>query len=298
MKRLITASFLISIWASHAGGGRVYAADPTTADCLAANEKSISLRNQHKLRDARTSLLICSAATCPADIRNECIRRVGEVNASMPTIVFATKDGADNDLSAVQVMMDGEALVERLQGTALSIDPGTHIFTFTTAGQPAVHKELVILEGQKDRRERIVFGMSRPLGPSIVQSNASQSMVGGSATTAPPTPGWWHSNPKRLGAIAVAGLGVVGLGLGIGFGLAASSRHDDAARICPGQCADQTGWNEARSAGNISTVAMVVGVAGLAGGAALWFLSKKDLDKASSAQVTVGLGSVELKGTW
>src|SRR5258708_32712612 len=111
MKRFVTnTAALIGIWMTLATGAQARAADPTTADCLAANESSIALRNQHKLREARSRLLVCSAATCPGDIRDECIRRVGEINAAMPTIVFETKDRAGNDLSAVQVTMDGEPL--------------------------------------------------------------------------------------------------------------------------------------------------------------------------------------------
>ena len=54
--------------------------------------------------------------------------------------------------------MDGQPIAERLEGTALSIDPGAHTFTFETAGQANIEKQFVVHEGEKDRRERIVFG--------------------------------------------------------------------------------------------------------------------------------------------
>ena len=102
----------------------VYAADPTTADCLNANNRSIDLRNNHRLRAARGQLLICAANNCPADIRKECTRRVDEVNGQIPTIIFEAKDAASGkDLSAVKVTMDGELIADRLEGTAISIDP-------------------------------------------------------------------------------------------------------------------------------------------------------------------------------
>ena len=63
-------------------------ADPTTAGCLAASESSIALRKGHKLREASAHLLTCSAASCPADVREECIRHIAEVNAAIPTVVF------------------------------------------------------------------------------------------------------------------------------------------------------------------------------------------------------------------
>jgi hypothetical protein len=142
------------------------AADPTTADCLAANNSAIDLRNDHKLRAARNQLLVCAASSCPADIRKECLRKVDEINAQIPTVTFEAKEAASGkDLAAVKVTLDGQPLADRLEGTALSVDPGEHIFTFETEGQAPVTKQLVIIEAQKDRRETIVLGTPPP-GPA------------------------------------------------------------------------------------------------------------------------------------
>jgi hypothetical protein len=267
------------------------AADPTTADCLTASETSLVLRNQHKLREARAQLLVCSATSCPADIRDECIRRVEMVNASMPTVVFEAKDATGNDLSAVRVTMDGQPLVDRLEGTALSIDPGEHVFIFETTGQPLVQKQMVVREGEKGRRERISF----PTIPDILIPKPLPPH---------PFPNAPEFGTQRILALASAGIGVVGLGLGIGFGINAISKHDDANKVCPTQCVDQKGvdmWNQAVSAGNISTVGFIVGVAGLAGGAILWFTAKPATGEASGrAGTMVGLspGSVQLRRAW
>ena len=135
MKRSLSAMlFAAAAAALLAPAGRATAADPTTADCLAANDKSISLRNEHKLLGARTQSLVCAASSCPAEIRKECERRIDLVNASMPTVVFEAKDGSGNDLSAVTVKMDGALLAERLEGTAMPLDPGAHTFTFDSLG--------------------------------------------------------------------------------------------------------------------------------------------------------------------
>src|ERR1019366_8252764 len=95
-----TASILLTAASARAEG-------PTTADCLSANESSIKLRGEHKLRDARTQALICSASSCPTDVRNACTRRVAEVTAAIPTVTFEAKDAAGNDLTVVRVTMDG-----------------------------------------------------------------------------------------------------------------------------------------------------------------------------------------------
>jgi hypothetical protein len=134
------------------------AADPTTADCLAASDASLRSGNEHRLRLERSQLLTCAASSCPADIRKECARRVDVINAQIPTIIFSAKDSAGADLSAVKVTMDGEVLTERLEGTALSIDPGEHTFTFEANGQPTVTRRLVVQQSQKESREQITLG--------------------------------------------------------------------------------------------------------------------------------------------
>jgi hypothetical protein len=138
-------------------GRPALAGAPTTLDCFTSYEDSLTLKNQHKLVATRTQLLICSSAPCPADIRTECVERTRAVDAAMPTIVFEAKDAAGADLAHVTVKMDGELLIERLEGNALSVDPGPHTFTFDVAGKLSVQKQLVIVEGQKERRERVVF---------------------------------------------------------------------------------------------------------------------------------------------
>ncbi len=136
----------------------VHAADPTMADCLGASESSLKLRKDHHLREARQQLLVCAALTCPAEVRAECGRRVDALNAAIPTLVFEAKDAAGNDLSEVKVTMDGKPLADRLEGTAISLDPGSHQFHFEAAGFAAVDKSYVLREGEKDRRERVRLG--------------------------------------------------------------------------------------------------------------------------------------------
>jgi len=303
MKRAVTISTLAITCATAAFGGLAHAADPTTADCLASSESSLKLRSQHKLRDARTQLLVCAAATCPADIREECTRRVAEVNAAMPTIVFEVKDAAGNDLGAVVVTMDGAPLVERLEGIALSIDPGQHTFSFTAAGQPPVKKDLLIREGDKERRERIALG-----APALATANSGGVAASGDLVASGDSSSPGHEVPRtrlgtqRIAAIAAAGVGVVGLGLGIAFGLDAMSKHDDAAHECPLQaCTTQRGvslWSDATSAGNWSTVGFVIGAVGVAGAAALWFTAKPASQETPGTQVGLGLGTVQIRGLW
>jgi hypothetical protein len=282
-----------------------HAAEPTTAACLAASESSLTLRHQHKLQEARAQLLICSAASCPGDVRDECIRRVGQINAAIPTIVFAAKDAAGNDLAGVKVTVDGNPIADRLDGTALPLDPGEHAVTFEAAGQPPVDKRFVIREGEKDRRERIVFrAPALATAPAPASSGPASVLVvsGGAPSEAAERGGL---GTQRILAIVAAGVGVVGLGVGIGYGLESMSKHDQAHNICPDpMCPDVNGvnlWSDATSAGTVSTVAFIVGGVGLAAGAVLWFTAtpaSSSVDEQPTTQVVLGPGTLQLRGTW
>jgi hypothetical protein len=269
-----------------------HAADPTTADCLAASEASFKAGNQHKLRAERSQLLVCAATSCPADIRKECVSRVDEVNAQIPTIIFAAKDASGADLSAVKVSMDGEVLAERLEGIALSVDPGEHTFTYETAGQPPLTKKLVVQEAQKDRRESVMFGR-----PTILPGSAA----GTTQTTEARTPTGHGLGAQKILALVTGGIGIAGLGVGAAFGVVALSKKSNAESLCPNACVTEDGVNEWSSAtllGNVSTIGLVVGGAALVSGTVLWFTAKPKASTAASAQIGVGPGSVQLTGAW
>jgi hypothetical protein len=93
----------------------------------------------------------------------------------------------------------------------------------------------------------------------------------------------------------------VGFGIGAAFGALALSDKSDAESACPnGQCptaAAANKWSTAGSAGNVSTIAFVAGGVGLAGAAVLWFTAPAS-SAAASARVGLGLGSVQVVGSW
>jgi hypothetical protein len=272
----------------------LHAADPTVAECLAASHASLQTEAAHKLRAERAQLLVCAADSCPKDIRKDCVSRVDEVTARIPTIIFAAKDGSGADLSDVKVTMDAELVVAKLEGLAIAVDPGSHAFTFETPGQPAVSKTFVVQVGQHDRRESVTFASSAP--PAPAQSSASAP-----APEPPPAvdAGGGLGTQKIL-ALVAGGIGVVGVGVGTVFGLMAISKKTDAQNACPGECATQDGvnkWNDMLATGNISTIGFVVGGVGLVGGAVLW-LTAPGAQGGPRAQVGFGPGALQVRGTW
>jgi hypothetical protein len=282
MKRLVQAlSPAIAIIAVLACSCPAWAGDPTMADCLSANESSISLRTEHKLRAARAALLVCAATSCPAEIRNECIRRVADINAAVPTIVFEAKDASGNDIGAVKVTMDGQPLVERLEGMAISLDPGEHSFTFETSGQAAVQKQFVIHEAEKERRERITFGAAAPpppeAGKAPFEPVAQPPSDGGKASTAPAASGTAagareepsepsRGSTKRIVGFVLGGVGVVALGVAVFEQITALGRDSDSKNAAASQ--DPNVWSTIKpihdQAIQAQTYAIVSGLVGAA----------------------------------
>jgi hypothetical protein len=283
------------------------AADPTPKECLGANDTAISLRSAHKLRAAREKLLVCAAPSCPADIRNECTRRVADVIAAIPTIVFEAKDASGKDVSAVTVSMDGERLADQLDGTALAIDPGVRTFAFETAGQPKIEKQLVIREGQKGRHEPVSFGGAAAVASAAVLPAAAPPAAAPPAAPAP-EPKRAEVEPvgpgktQRAVAIGAGVIGIAGLAVSTYFGLHAASLWSDAKSRCqsyPEHCgADATNMSkDAVGAGHLSTAFLVIGGVGVVSAAVLWFTAPRTL-MASTVGVGVSPSGVVVRGAF
>jgi hypothetical protein len=249
------------------------------AACIAASEQSLTVRKQGQLHEALKALALCAAEACPAEVKAECARRIGEVNAAMPTLILAAKDGAGNDLVDVKVSMDGAPLVSSLDGRPVSVDPGAHTFTFEAAGQPPVEKKLVLGEGEKDRREAVVIG---PPPPAYVSTAPATPAL------PPPHEAGWSTN-KTL-AVVAGGLGVVGLGVGATLGAFALSsqnreKSDCSTSACPNRDQANADYNTASQDATGSTIACIAGGVLVATGAVLWFTAPKE---SASAPATGG----------
>jgi len=301
---LLIAAALAWPASARAAEGAPSVSPPTTTQCLSASEAAIKLRRDHALRDARVQLLVCASASCPADVRAECTRLVDEVGAAIPTIVFALKDAAGNDVPGVRVTVDGKPIEER-EGVAIALDPGPHSFLFEAAGRPSAERTFVLREGEKDRRERIIVGRAEPAaeaggGGAGVAGTGAPSSGGGEGTTAPrgsaagtnggigvppgaatasdqPRAGGTAWGTQRVASVVVAGAGAVGVVVGLGFGLAASSAWSrskeacDSAASCQDHSRAVSEHDSAVEAALASTLAFGAGAALLGAGALLWF---------------------------
>jgi hypothetical protein len=251
------------------------AADPSVGECLSATETSLHLRSSLRLRESRAQLLICSAATCPSEVREECMHRIGDLNASEPTVVFAVKTRAGQELSDVRVTMDGEAVADHLDGSALSLDPGSHQFTFEAPGMLPVTKTILLHEGEKGREESVVV---EPPAPSI----------------GPPS----RERGRHVLGIAVGAAGLAGLAAGGIFGALARSSWNTAKGECPTYMTTGCSGpaiheqNVAATFATASTAGFIAGGVLLAGGITVYLTAPKDKSRSVGVEVTVPAGLV------
>jgi hypothetical protein len=261
-------------------------ADPTTAECLIAHDEATELRAKHELRAARTKLQTCVAESCPAGLRTACLAELAQVSAAVPTLILDAVDAAGNDVSRVRVTMDGESLTDRIDGTAVAVEPGSHRFAFEVAGRPREERTLVLQEGEKDKRIRI------EIAP-------------------PPPPPSHEGDTLRILGLALGGTALVSAGIATGFGLSArsnlaKSRVDCADSSSAATCANEplaaSEQQTANAQATVSTAAFIGAGALLAAGAFIFFSAPRGHASPVALSIAPGVGpsaaSISLRGSF
>jgi hypothetical protein len=229
--------------------------------CIAASENELSLRKAGKLHDALKELAVCAEPTCSAEVKAECAKRIAEVQAALPTVVFAATDASGSDIGDLTVTLDGATLRDSRSGRAVPVDPGPHTVRFQATGKPGTERTFIFREGEKDRLVSVVLG-----GAPVPSAPAETPVSDGS----------W--NGRKTLAVVTGVVGVAGVALGSVFGLVArsdwSSSESTCSRVsCPTPGAHAAALSDQESASTsalVSTVAFGVGAASLAGAVVLW----------------------------
>lgn len=207
-------------------------------------------------------------------------------------------------VEGLRIIRDGVEVGAAQWGLPIPCDEGSHEIIATAPGR-AEWRSNVTVQGQGTTATLQIPVLleiepapaaAEPLVPSAAPSPPSAAR---SLTAAPAEPASPGLGGQRIAAIALAGAGVAGLAVGTIFGLQAMSHKDDADAVCGsgGGCSTQAGVSageDARSAGNLSTVGMIVGGVALAGGAVLWFTAPEQ----PSTEIGVGLGGVTLRSVF
>lgn len=133
--------------------------------CASAAEDGQRARLAGKLRAARNLFIKCSADACKPLIRKDCAQWASDLEGAMPSIVIDAKDGRD-DVADVTVTSDGETIATKLDGKAITIDPGPHKLSFSRPGRDAIAQDVIIREGVRSRVITVRFGPEPPAGES------------------------------------------------------------------------------------------------------------------------------------
>jgi hypothetical protein len=294
---VLTLAFLNGL-AAWAPPSTARADDPALSACIAANESSIARRSEHRLLEARADALKCATDACPALLRDACKRRVDQVNAALPSIVFEVKDETGADVAA-KVTMDGQPLADGLQGAAIPSDPGSHRFVFEALGRAAVERTFILREGEENRRERIAIAPALVSGaPPTTGAPEPRAVLplgsapSGEHAASPPFASLPH---QRMYALVAAGVGVVGGAVGVGFGATVPSRSSRSQAECPSasDCPqhDQavSDHDAAATAATVATIATIAGAAALAAGVVLWFTAPRQASASGAPSRAMGL---------
>jgi hypothetical protein len=202
----------------------------------------------------------------------------------IPSVVVGVEGAAPTE---VKVSIDGVAISSALIGVKRLVNPGTHQFQ-ASFGSELASESVTLAEGESK-----VVTLRFPTAGAAAAPSSPVTEKPAEATSE-------GLGTQRVLALVAGGIGVVGVGVGTVFGLKAKSQRDEAEKYCSGAaCTDPRGvtaGNDAHGAGNVSTIAMIVGAVGIAGGVTLWFTAPRE--RTMAAHLDLGLGRVGVGGTF
>jgi hypothetical protein len=208
---------------------------------------------------------------------------------------------AARGVRGLQITRDGESVGPAQWDLPVPADSGDHTVVATATGYKS-WKASATVKGEGQKTVVTVPVLERDPNAAVVESPSPDA-----ASTHLSADPW----PQRRLAIIAAGVGVVGLGVATGFGFSAKSTYEDSKSHCSetNVCND-TGLDlrdNAFGKATIATVAFGIGLAGLVGGAALWFTAPTDREQpvpkpSARLGMSPGVGSlpwaVTVRGTW
>ncbi len=190
------------------------------------------------------------------------------------------------EVPGLEVMRDTSLLGKGQFGSAISLDPGTYTFSAHAPDHESWEQKVVV--GPDGAKVEVKI-------PKLAEKPKPK------APPPPPPPPPPGLGSQRKVAIAAAAVGLVGIGFGSFFGLRAVRLNEDSKAHCEGNLCDGAGFslrNDARLAGNVSTVAFIVGALGVGGGIALWVTGAPRAEPRASLVVAPGVAFVRVGGVF
>jgi hypothetical protein len=205
--------------------------DSTTPDtrqaCLANHEQAQVKRIEKKLVAARNAARACAVTACPAAVRSDCTEWVSELSKLIPTLLLVA-ESASGELENVKVTLDGVPFTEKLDGTALEVEPGPHFLHFEYRNEPPIDRRVDVPEGEKSLMVRVRFA-GEPLPAQPVPLAPSPPRT----EPVPREPG---ERPIPLLTYIFGGLAVVSAGTSAVVAAGAFSERSAASDECAPNC--------------------------------------------------------------
>lgn len=188
----------------------------------------------------------------------------------------------------IQITPDGASVTIdglKVSGDSFSLDAGEHVLRASAPGYVEAEQTVRVLAADLTRAVLTL----EPIAPATAYSVATTS----SDTT------------QLTAAWVVGGIGAAGVIAGSAFGVQSILKHNESDRYCneDGRCRDPRGvsaMDKARSAGDISTVAFIVGGIALGVGTVLLLTapSEETQHSAGATSIRIGPGAVQIRGAF
>ena len=204
----------------------------------------------------------------------------------------------------LEIRRDGTVVGPAELGATIPADSGPHTVEASAPGRLSWSTTVDV--GDHAATATAVVPELAPVPPPPTVAEASHPSTSGSRIVASSTASSEGDRPRHGGrvqrvlAIVSGGIGVAGIGVGTYFGLTSISKHNLVSGECgPTACATYQGVTDskdARTTGNVSTAAFIVGAAGVAGGLVLWFTAPTS--ETSNMALGFGPATIQMRGTW
>lgn len=212
------------------------------------------------------------------------------------------------NVPGLEVRRNGEELGALLWNSPIPVDPGTYTIEASAPSRKKWSSSIAV--GPNGASVTVTIPDLAPgdVPPPATISRPNEPHGGGTTSPSPlpSTQAIGDHGPQltKVLALAFGGVGVVGVGVGAFFGLKSISKHSDYEGLCRSTgCSPSAGpiHDDAVTAGNVSTVAFVVGGAFLAGGVVLWAIDPKRSPASGlyvTPTVTASSAGVAVQGGW
>ena len=262
-------------------------ADEAKQACVTAHADAQGLRTESKLREAREKLLVCARPECPAAVRSDCAKWLGEVQEEIPSIMVAATDANGGDVADVRVVVDGAVVAKELTGQPILLNPGSRTLRFERDGASPIERKLVLRVVERNRRVEVQFS------PKLAGGGATGPVENGGDTPAGPAPDADAGADKSSGGgipaatFILGGVGVLGLAGFTFFALDGNKKEDDLKKCKPSCPSDDV--QSLRTSYLLGDVSLGVGVLALAGAAYFYFSSSPKQESAARAPLWLDL---------